>query len=94
MVVLVGRRRKSKVVPSFMGIVGFGGKWLGSVFFPPFCKTALILEPVCDTLVTPVRIKDLVCIEIKRWQSKSNIHSNTRRKGLALLCSRMGIDVV
>ena len=53
---MVGRRRKSRIVPIFMGIIGFenGGGWLSLVFFLLFCEAALVLEPVGDTLVTPV----------------------------------------
>jgi hypothetical protein len=52
---VVGRRRESRVVPSFMGIVGFEGNWLGFVFFLLFCKAALVLEPVGNALISPVR---------------------------------------
>jgi hypothetical protein len=52
---MVGRRRKSRVVPNFMGIIGFEVNWLGFVFFLLFCKAALVLEPVRNTLITPVK---------------------------------------
>lgn len=54
----MGRRGECRVMPCVVGILGFGSKqretWLWVIFFSLFREAPLVLEPIGNTLITPI----------------------------------------